>query len=36
MHVNKIENKFTFKIKTGYYLERLTLETIKLFGSAKS
>ena len=33
MYVNKIENKFTFKIKTGYYLEPLTLETIKLFGS---
>ena len=26
----------TFKIKTGYYLERLTLETMKLLGSTKS
>ena len=25
-----------FKIKTGYYLELLTLETIKLCGSTKS
>ena len=36
MYVTKIENKFTFKIKTGYYLKRLMLETIKLFGSTKS
>ena len=28
--MNKIENRVTFKIKTGYYLERLTPETIKL------
>ena len=33
---NKIENRITFKIKTGYYLERLTSETMKLFGSTKS
>ena len=26
---NKIENRITFKIKTGYYLELLTLETMK-------
>ena len=26
MHVNKVENRITFKIKTGYYLELLTLE----------
>ena len=28
--VNEIENRITLKIKTGYYLELLTLETIKL------
>ena len=33
---NKLENRITFNIKNGYYLERLTLETIKLFGSTKS
>ena len=31
--VKKIENRITFKIKTGYYLELLTNETIKFFGS---
>ena len=36
IHVNKIENIFTFKIKAGYYLELLTPETMKLLGSAKS
>ena len=35
-YANKIENRITFKIKTGYYLERLTLETIQLLGSTKS
>ena len=34
IHVNKIENRNTFK--TGYYLELLTPETIKLFESTKS
>ena len=33
--VNKIENRITFKIKTGYYLEILTTEAMKLLGSAK-
>ena len=33
IYVNKIENRITFKIKTGYYLELLTVETIKLLGS---
>ena len=28
--------KITFKIKTGYYLELLTLETMNLLGSTKS
>ena len=38
IYVNKIENRITFnqKKKTGYYLERLTPETINLFGSTKS
>ena len=35
VYVNKIENKITFKIKNGYYLELLTRETIKLVGSAE-
>ena len=34
--VNKIENRITFKIKSGYYLELLTPETMKLLGSAES
>ena len=34
--VNKIENRITFKIKNGYYLELLTPEAVKLFGSTKS
>ena len=29
-YVNKIENRITFKVKTGYYLELLTLEIMKL------
>ena len=36
INVNKIETRITFKIKTGYYLERATLETMKLLGSTKS
>ena len=35
MCVNKIENRITFKIKTGYYLELLKPETMKLIGSTK-
>ena len=34
--VNKIEHKITFKTKTGYYLELLMSETMKLPGSTKS
>ena len=34
--INKIENRITFKIKTGCYLELVTTETIKLLGSIKS
>ena len=30
IYVNKIENRITFKIKRGYYLELLTLVTMKL------
>ena len=30
IYVNKIENGISFKIKTGYYLELLTPETMKL------
>ena len=36
IHINKIENRITFKIKTGYYLELLTPETMKLLKSTKS
>ena len=35
IYVSKIENKITFKIKTGYYLELLTSEAMKLLGSLK-
>ena len=33
IYINKIENRVTFKIKNGYYLELLTPETMKLLGS---
>ena len=36
MYVNKIENRITFKIKTGHYLKLLMPETIILLGSTKS
>ena len=36
IYVNKIENRITFKIKSGYYLELLTPEAIKLLGSTES
>ena len=36
IYVNKIQNRITFKIKNGYYLELLTPETMKLLGSSKS
>ena len=35
IYVNKIENRITFKIKNGYSLELLTLETMELLGSTK-
>ena len=34
--VNKTENRITFKIKTGYYLQSLAPETMKFIGSTKS
>ena len=36
IYVNKIENIITFKIKSGYYLELLTPETMKLPESAEN
>ena len=36
IYVNKIENRITFKIKNGYYLELLTPEKMKLLGSTES
>ena len=35
-YVNKIENRVTFKIKNGYYLELLTPEAMKLLASTES
>ena len=34
--VHKIENRFKFKIKTGYYVELLTPKTMTLLGITKS
>ena len=36
IYVNKIENRIRFKITTGYYLEFLTPETMKLLGSTEN
>ena len=36
LYVDKIEIRITFKIKTGYYLKRLTPKTMKLLGSSKN
>ena len=36
IHVNKIENRITFKIKNGYTLELLTPETMKLLGNTEN
>ena len=33
---NKIKNRIVFKIKTGYKLELLSQETLKLLGSTKT
>ena len=35
IYPNKIKHRIVFKIKTGYKLGLLTLETLKLIGSAK-
>ena len=35
IYINKIENRGTFKIKTGYYLDLFTTEPKKLLGSTK-
>ena len=36
IYVNIIENRITFKIKTGYYLELLMPTTMKLLGSTEN
>ena len=36
IYINKIKNRIKFKIKTGYYIELLTPETMKLLGSTES
>ena len=36
IYVNRTENRITFKIKSRYYLELLTPETMKLLGSAEA
>ena len=36
VYVNQIENRITFKIKNGYYLELSTPEIMKLLGSTVS
>ena len=35
IYPNKIKNRIVFKIKTGYKLELLSLETMRLLGSAE-
>ena len=36
IYINKIENRIRFKIKSGYSLELLTQEIMKLLGSTES
>ena len=36
IYVNKVKNRTSSKIKTGFYLQLLTPEIMKLFGSTKS
>ena len=36
INLNKIESRTTFRIKTEYYLELLTPETMKVLGTTKS
>ena len=35
IYVNKVKNRIAFKIKTGYKLQLLSLETMKLLGRSK-
>ena len=35
IYINKVENRITFTIKTAYYLELLTPETMKLLAVQK-
>ena len=36
IYVNKIQNRITFEIKTGYNLELLTPKTMKFLGSTEN
>ena len=36
IYINKVKNRITFKIKIGYYLKLLTLETMKLLGTTEN
>ena len=36
IYINRTENRITFKIKNGYFLELLTPEAMKLLGSTES
>ena len=36
ININKTENRITFKIKIGYYLQTLSSQTSKLFGNTKN
>ena len=36
IYVNDVENRIIFEIKTGYYLDLLTPETMKLLGSTEN
>ena len=36
IYINKIENRIKLKIKSGYYLELLTPETMKILGGTKT
>ena len=36
IYLNKIENRITFKIKTGYHFELLAPKKMKLLGSHKN
>ena len=36
IYINKIDNRIKLKIKSGYYLELLTPETMKILGGTKT